>query len=333
MTIQNQPFQNLKRVTTIAALGGFIAVGSGLTSDTASAQGFDKNPIEERLSADNQTPLGDGATSDNAISRGIDRTTRGLTQGESVGDAVRGGLREGARSTIETPAQQQLRDQRAMQQGGDLPNVNQSLGQAGSTTIYQDETGRTFFLNPQGQRIYANQPLGTLQSQTFQGDSIRRTDVTSSNSGPSLGVGLSQTDQGMRIESVLQNSVAANAGLQAGDVITSFNGTPVQSIDSLKQQIQSANGQPVDMKIVRNGEAQSLTATFDQNQSSGDRYQSAKPTTDDSSKLKEELDQLRSQFESMQKELDELKSKMADQKPSQSKSNDADESNVDNSNE
>lgn len=333
-----QPFQNFRRVTTIAALGGLMTIGAGAVTPNAAGQGFDKNPIEERLSADNQLPWGDGG--DNPISRGLERTTRGLGQGESVGDAFRGGIREGGQTAIETPAQTQLRDRRAMQQGGDLPDVRRTERQGTSVPFYQDEAGRTFYLNAQGQRIYANQPIGTFQEQTYPGDSISRSpqpatgsnfsaaSSSTANSGPALGVALSQTDRGMRVEDVMQNSVASKAGLQPGDVITSFNGTPIENINSLKEQIRQTDDQPVQMQVVRSGETQTLTATFGK-ANSGDRYQSAKPPSDETSRLKEEINQLRSQLESLQNEFDQWKDQVkADKYPSSNRnSGTANESN------
>ncbi len=300
-------------------VGSLIACGAGFTAKQLDAQ------------TPNTSPLFNGNI--DPQSRGVTRAVEGVLQGEGVGEAARQGLREGARTAVESPEQTQLRDQRAFQQSRGLPEINPAEVPGTNQAWYRDQSGRTFYMDQQGRRIYSNQPLDTLQSQTYPGDGIgvrSRGQVSSRSAGqqqaigqsfrstrPTLGVSLSDSAQGVRIERVARGSVAEQSGLRSGDVITSFNGQPINNISSIQQSVQLVNGaQPVDLKVLRNGQQYSLTAQFD-NQQTGDRYQAAKPPMDRASmehnanqNLNAEVQSLRQQINQLQQDLLSIRQQM-----------------------
>lgn len=63
-----------------------------------------------------------------------------------------------------------------------------------------------------------------------------------------------QVKQGILVTHVLENSPAAEAGIQAGDVIVSFNGTDVDSARELMHELKDlSEGDEVDIGLVREG--------------------------------------------------------------------------------
>jgi regulator of sigma E protease len=62
-------------------------------------------------------------------------------------------------------------------------------------------------------------------------------------------------------ERVVEGSPAEQAGLQKGDLITSFNGAPVRNPADAKQKVAENGTNPIRMMINRNGEAKELTVT------------------------------------------------------------------------
>lgn len=60
---------------------------------------------------------------------------------------------------------------------------------------------------------------------------------------------------------VVENSAAARAGLQPGDRILSLDGEPVGRFEDVQRHIQARAGQPVAIRITRDGAEQQLTAT------------------------------------------------------------------------
>jgi serine protease Do len=67
-------------------------------------------------------------------------------------------------------------------------------------------------------------------------------------------------DQGIIVLSVIPNSPAAQAGLRAGDVIVSANGTTVENANQIQQQVDATGiNQPMQVTVNRNGNAQQLT--------------------------------------------------------------------------
>jgi serine protease Do len=71
------------------------------------------------------------------------------------------------------------------------------------------------------------------------------------------------TVRGVAVEKVVENSPAANAGLQAGDVIIKFDGEEVKSVRKLSRLIaEVAPDQRVELTILRNGDEREITATM-----------------------------------------------------------------------
>ena len=65
-----------------------------------------------------------------------------------------------------------------------------------------------------------------------------------------------------KVGSVLENSVAQEAGIQKGDVILAVNDKPIKEFNDLRRAIVLNNyGQTIDLKIDRNGEILHLSAT------------------------------------------------------------------------
>ena len=56
---------------------------------------------------------------------------------------------------------------------------------------------------------------------------------------PWLGIELEQKEKGLVVNRVISNSPAAHAGIQTGDVLTSFNKTSVSNIESLYKAVQT----------------------------------------------------------------------------------------------
>ena len=97
---------------------------------------------------------------------------------------------------------------------------------------------------------------------SFDGGSylgIETQEVTKDNFGK---FGLREV-RGVAVEKVVENSPAAQAGLQAGDVIIKFEGEEVESVRKLSRLISEvAPDHQVKLKILRNGSEQEITATM-----------------------------------------------------------------------
>jgi regulator of sigma E protease len=63
------------------------------------------------------------------------------------------------------------------------------------------------------------------------------------------------------VRAVETNTPAAEAGLQAGDRIVAVNGEPVKSAEQVTQLIREHKGQPVTLRVERNGRPVDITAT------------------------------------------------------------------------
>lgn len=63
------------------------------------------------------------------------------------------------------------------------------------------------------------------------------------------------------VRSVEPNTPAAEAGLQIGDRIVAINGEPVKSAEQVTQLIREHKGQPITLRVTRNGSPIDITAT------------------------------------------------------------------------
>jgi putative serine protease PepD len=75
-----------------------------------------------------------------------------------------------------------------------------------------------------------------------------------------LGVTMSQVQEGVRIEDVRSGSPADDAGIRAGDVVTSVAGDRVESPDDLRAAVESRKpGDELALELTRNGNDQTVT--------------------------------------------------------------------------
>ena len=75
-------------------------------------------------------------------------------------------------------------------------------------------------------------------------------------------------DDGVLVTSVDEESAAAEAGLQAGDVITSVDGRNVDDIDNLRRRLSAVDpGEEVSVGVTRGGRELELAVTISQNRS------------------------------------------------------------------
>jgi membrane-associated protease RseP (regulator of RpoE activity) len=78
-----------------------------------------------------------------------------------------------------------------------------------------------------------------------------------------LGVATEQTDAGLRVSQVVDNSAADNAGLEVDDVITEFNGDDVTTSAALGAAVaQQDAGDRVQLTYTRDGETETVTVTL-----------------------------------------------------------------------
>jgi S1-C subfamily serine protease len=78
-----------------------------------------------------------------------------------------------------------------------------------------------------------------------------------------LGLSLEEAPEGLTISSVSENSPAATAGLQNGDILLAIGDTEVSTIREARELIGSLEpGSTVDLRIIRNGEEQTITVTI-----------------------------------------------------------------------
>jgi S1-C subfamily serine protease len=72
------------------------------------------------------------------------------------------------------------------------------------------------------------------------------------------------TSEGVLVFNVTPGSAAAKANVEPGDVITSFNGQKIDSVEDLYAALRDTKpGQTVKMEVMRNGQKQELTVTLD----------------------------------------------------------------------
>ena len=74
------------------------------------------------------------------------------------------------------------------------------------------------------------------------------------------------------IDSIMENSAAEAAGLQAGDVITKINRESIHLYDEVSLFSMMNNGEPLDITVLRNGEKISVTLTPQYDNAAGRYY-------------------------------------------------------------
>ena len=79
-----------------------------------------------------------------------------------------------------------------------------------------------------------------------------------------LGVLFARTPDGLTIAQVIAESAADKAGLKRADVIKAVNGTAVETVQELRDQIKDKNvGDTVTLSIERDGQAQDVSVTLE----------------------------------------------------------------------
>lgn len=88
---------------------------------------------------------------------------------------------------------------------------------------------------------------------------------------PHLGVSVESAENGVRIRTVRNGSVAESAGLRAGDVITYINDRKVDSVEDVQEQVTNARaGSRIKIEVDRNGKRITRTAMFPKTDDSKD---------------------------------------------------------------
>jgi serine protease Do len=84
------------------------------------------------------------------------------------------------------------------------------------------------------------------------------------NNGPKLGVSLKETESGngLEVTNVQENSIAAKAGLQKGDIVTKVAGTDVNDIQDIRKLVQENKEKSFEVNYLRNGKAGKVTVQF-----------------------------------------------------------------------
>jgi S1-C subfamily serine protease len=122
------------------------------------------------------------------------------------------------------------------------------------------------------------------------------------------------TKEGILVLEVEEESVAAKAGVQAGDVIKSIGDEKVEDVGDLRDAVNDFDeGDEFTITVLRHGKTQSLKATMDEqefsfNDSSAPafrefRHMRAPRVRVDQQELRQELDQLKKEIQEMKEEL------------------------------
>jgi len=82
-----------------------------------------------------------------------------------------------------------------------------------------------------------------------------------SPAGSFLGVAIQEIQTGVEVTRIAPDSPAEKAGIKIGDVITQYNGQPVDGMDEFSRMVrETPAGRDVKIAIVRNGAPQTITA-------------------------------------------------------------------------
>jgi S1-C subfamily serine protease len=78
-----------------------------------------------------------------------------------------------------------------------------------------------------------------------------------------MGIRIEDATGGAKITQVVKGGPAAKAGLQAGDVITSFDGQPITSADDITAAVSGAkSGESVQVTVKRDGSTKHVSVTL-----------------------------------------------------------------------
>ena len=114
-----------------------------------------------------------------------------------------------------------------------------------------DANGQTIRdLNAANAYLQANQNLRVLRN----GQIVTIQQSTSNANASQFGWSLGSRNNGVYISSIVSNSIAAQAGLRAGDQIVSINGNSVSRPEDISSTMMHANGSSVAIVYIRNGQ-------------------------------------------------------------------------------
>ncbi|MCD0460552.1 PDZ domain-containing protein [Roseiconus lacunae] len=306
----------MKFRTRIAAVGTTVA----LMMPAAQAQnvgGAISDAVQDRLSPGNTIDSRD------ALRNGIRRATGGVLRGDNLNQAVRDGINETARSvdnrvytdgTVRGNAGVYTDSQGYIRNRGDV------RGQ--SRTMYQANDGRWFYLDNNNRAVYSGSA-----SQDGQYGSDHRTQTHAQShaqfyghqgnahvgyQGHSergrLGAAIEETDQGVRVTSVVEGSAAAKAGLRTGDVIVTADGQKIESPQALGQRIADAESDTnMQLVVKRDGREQALTASLGAKMDSQSRTGNGNRMMRGNRDLNNRVNQLEQQLNSLRTTIDDLR--------------------------
>jgi len=145
--------------------------------------------------------------------------------------------------------------------GGALVNLRGEL--VGINTAILSQSGGNMGI---GFAIPSNM-VKTVMAQLIEFGEVKRgvlgVTILSLNADYRKSLGLSDDVQGALVSQVLEGSAAAEAGIQAGDVITSVDGKPVKGSAELRNMIgMSRVGDTVQVGLIREGKARKVTAVI-----------------------------------------------------------------------
>jgi serine protease Do/serine protease DegQ len=144
--------------------------------------------------------------------------------------------------------------------GGALVNLRGEL--VGINTAILSQSGGNMGI---GFAIPSNMVTSVMQ-QLIEFGEVRRgvlgVSILSLNADFRKSLGLGDDVQGALVSQVVEDSAAAAAGIQAGDVITSVNGQDVKSASDLRNRIGMLRvGDRVSLALIREGKPRTVTAT------------------------------------------------------------------------
>jgi serine protease Do len=81
---------------------------------------------------------------------------------------------------------------------------------------------------------------------------------------PKLGLSLKETEtgKGLEITDIEENSAAAKAGFQKGDIVTHVAGESINNVQDIKKAVQNNKAKPFEIKFLRNGKEQKADIKF-----------------------------------------------------------------------
>ena len=86
---------------------------------------------------------------------------------------------------------------------------------------------------------------------------------TKSANKAQFGVMIEESDKGVMVNGVIENSAAAKVGIDGGDIITHIDGSPVSDIESLLAGLSSKNpGDNVEVSFLRDNQKETVVATL-----------------------------------------------------------------------